>query len=154
MERTDAGWAARVAGTVTDQLRGVVEQLAVELVHPPGETDAARIDLEDRDSRQLRRDRSHLGDRPEVARVAHQPQAGDVSQRVGDPLQSGLQRFAAERMPEGFVDGDPVAGRMQRLLGQVDRSCADVLVRVEADLLEHRRQGRDLDLAVTPGYRV
>ena len=37
---------------------------------------------------------------------------------------------------------------MERLLGQADRPGADVLVGVEPDLLEHRRERRELDLAV------
>src|SRR5579864_1946917 len=154
MEWADAGRAAGVAGAIADQLRSVFEQLDVELVHPPGVADPAWIDLEDGDRRQLRRDGSHFGDRPEVARVAHQAQAGDVPQRVGYSLQPRLKSLAAERAPQRFVDGDPVTGRVQRLLGQVDRSCADVLVRVEADLLEHRREARDLHLAVTPRQSV
>ena len=105
-----------------------------------GVADAARVDLVDGHGRKPGGDGAHLGDRAQVARVAHQPQARDVAQRVRHPLQPCLQRFAPERAPQVFVDGDPVAGRVKRLLGQVDRPRPDVLVRVEPDLLEHARE--------------
>ncbi len=68
---------------------------------------------------------------------------------MSHPLQPRFEGFAAERRPQLLVDGDPVAGRVQGLLGQVDRARADVFMRVKSDLLEHARERGDLHLAVT-----
>ena len=68
---------------------------------------------------------------------------------MGHALQPGFQRLGAQRAPEAFIDGDPVSGRVECLLRKVDRAGANVLVRVEANLFEHARKGRDLHLAVT-----
>ena len=100
--------------------------------------------------------RAHLGHGAEVPRVAHQAQAGDVSAAHG-PCPAG--RPPASPGPRRGPHGrrrpvEPVPGRVQRLLGQVDRPGADVLVRVEADLLEHGGERRELDLAVAPSSGV
>src|SRR6202022_2677123 len=55
---------------------------------------------------------------------------------------------SSDLSPEMFVDRDPVPGRVQGLFGKMDRSRADVLVSVKADLLEHAREACDLYLAV------
>ena len=72
---------------------------------------------------------------------------------MGHALQSRLEGFAAERSPDVLVDRDPVAGGVKRLLRQMDRTRADVLVRVKADLLEHARERRDLHFAMAAGER-
>src|SRR2546430_15988502 len=66
-----------------------------------------------------------------------------MAQRMRHSLQACFQGFCAERSPQTLVDSDPVTGRVQRLLGQMDRSRADVLVRVKPDLFEHRREAGD-----------
>ena len=43
---------------------------------------------------------------------------------------------------------------MQRLLGKMDRSSADVLVRVKSNLLEHRGKARDLHFPMAAGEGV
>ena len=72
-----------------------------------------------------------------------------MAQGMGHALQSRL--FYIANQPR--IDADPPACRVQRLLGQVDGAAADVLVGVEADLLEHGRQRGELHLAVRARQR-
>src|SRR5258708_23308687 len=117
-------------------------------------SNAAGVNLVDGDGRQLRCDRPHLSHRAEVARVAHQTQARDMSQRMGHALQAGFESLASERTPQFLVDGDPVPRGVQGLLGKMNRSCTDVLVRVASDLLEHAVGALPLCPAGDPAYAV
>src|SRR5256886_8927138 len=148
MQRPDARGTAGRAGAIAYELGGVHEQLVVKLIETWRETDAPGVDLVHGHGRKLRGDGPHLSHRAEVTRIAHQPQARDVPKRVAHALQPGLERLATQRPPQSFVDRDPVARRVQRLLRQMDRPRADVLVGVKPDLLEHLREARGLDLAV------
>src|SRR5438309_4064848 len=66
------------------------------------------------------------------------------------PRRAPLHRVAVETSPGLVVEAGPVGGRVEGLLGQVDGAGADVLVGLEADLLEHGRERGELDLAMGP----
>src|SRR5690242_6440010 len=109
MQWTDAGRTAGGAGAVADELRRVVEQIAMQVVEARRKPDAAGVNLEYRHGGQARRHGSDLRHRAEIAWVAHQAQGRYVTQRVGHALEPRLERLLAERAPQILVDRDPVA---------------------------------------------
>src|SRR5258706_10432381 len=103
MQRTHARGTAGKTWAFADERRRVLEKLAVQLVHATRVAHATGVDLVDGHSRQAGCRRANFGHRAEVARVAHQPDARDMSEGMSHPLKAGLQRFATERRPQAFI---------------------------------------------------
>ena len=85
---------------------------------------------------------------PQVARIAHQEEAGDLADHVGHALERALHRRPWKLARDVSGDLQPERGGVQLLLRQADRSRPDVLVGVEADLLEDGGQRSDPYLTV------
>ena len=110
--------------------------------------DAAGLVLVEEERRALGEGRAHLGDGLQVARVAHEEDGREVAQQVRHAPEAVLQLGAAEAIDGVLAEREPVAGGVAALLRDADLAPADVLVRVELDLLEDRRDVADGDLAV------
>ena len=70
---------------------------------------------------------------------------------IARPAPSSATSRSSRRQPPGdALGGQPVRGRLELELGQVDGAPADVLVGDELELLEERHEARDHHLAVDP----
>ena len=98
--------------------------------------DAARIALVDEDGRCARVRRTRLGIGAEVPHVTHQEKARHLRDDVRQPLQAALHRRPGKLARDLDRYLQPERGRVQLLLRQADGARSDVLVGVEADLLE------------------
>ena len=74
----------------------------------------------------------------DVVAVAHQQQLRDLLHRVreADHAVAPVVRRVGQLRHDGLRDGEPVRRRVHLLLGQIELAGADILVRLEADLLE------------------
>src|SRR6185312_7243843 len=123
--RSGAGRTAAVARARGDQLGRSVDELDVAIPEALGQADAARHRLVQVDGRLLRMGRADLGDEAQVARVAHEQDGGD---RLDRPTgaQQGDVKVVPPPVAAGTLGGQPVGGRLELELREVDRSPADV----------------------------
>ena len=94
--------------------------------------------------------RSHLDREPEIVRIAHQEQGCEGMEQVAQSGDRDLDPLLRPGAGHRFRQGQPERRGLELLLGEVDLPPADVLVRVEGELLVHGRERRDEDLAVGP----
>jgi hypothetical protein len=141
------GRAAAIAAAAGDQLGRAGEQLLMALPQALGQPDAAGHRLVQVDRGLLGMRRSDLGHEPEVAWVDHEEDRSDRLDRPSRPEHRHVEIVVAPATAS-IVRGQPVRGRLEFELGEVDRAPADVLVRDELELLEQRDEARDHDLAV------
>ena len=147
--RPGAGRAARVAAARRDQVGRAREQLGVAVPQPLRQPDPAGDRLVQVDRRLLRVRRADLGDEAEVARVDHQRDGRDGLDRPAGPEQRDVELVPPPAVARR-LGGQPVGGRLELELGQVDGTPADVLVGHELQLLEQGHEARDHHLAVDP----
>ena len=97
------------------------------------QADAARHRFVQIDRRRLVVRRAHLRHESQVARIDHEQHAGD---RLDGPARTDQREVKLAPPPAADIpDGEPVGGRLELDLGQVDSAPAEVLVRDELELL-------------------
>ena len=150
-----------------DELARTAEQIGVHAVERRREADAARERVVEIDARLVAKafgngrasaHRCHLAlgvvtlpeGQAHVAHVAHEQQRGHVlhgEAETHDAVALVVLR-PRQRLHRGARHRQPVAGRVHLLLGQVELARADVLIRVELDLLEAHDPRRHVYVAV------
>ena len=82
--------------------------------------------------------------------VAHQQQLRDLlhRERQADHAVTAIVRRVRQRVHDRERHLEPVGGGVHLLLGQIELARADVLVGLEADLLEADDARHDVDFAV------
>ena len=93
--------------------------------------------------------RADLADEPKVAWVDHQQDARHRLDRPSDAQQRDIQLVPLPAIAD-LLGRQPVGGRLELDLGEVDPAPAEVLVGDELELLVDRRQAGDHHLAVDP----
>ena len=123
------------------------DQLVMAVPQPLGQPDPARDRLVEVDRRLLGVRGADLAHEAQVARVDHEQ---DARHRLDRP--TGTKQGDIELVPSPAVlclfGGQPVRGRLELDLGQVDRTPTDVLVGQELQLLVERDEAGHHHLAV------
>jgi hypothetical protein len=138
-----------VAGAACDQAARLREQRVVHAEERLAEADTARVAVVEEDARlvQVVRNVPGIGHRAlvagadreaEILPIAHQQELSHLLHREGQARHAVAAILEAERQRrhEHARQRQPVRRRVHLLLRQVELAAADVLVRVELDLLE------------------
>ena len=148
--RTGACRAAGLARAGPDEIRCPRDQLVMACPQPLRQADAPGHRLVQVDRRRLAVGGPDLRHEAEVPRVEHQQDRGDGLDRPprADERDVELVPPPADR---GALGREPVRGRLELDLREVDGSPAHVLVGDELELLVQRHEARDHHLAVDAG---